>query len=120
MRYNTIILDQAKWDMVLDTSGNIAIAKPPYALAQDVASAIKLFKGELWYDTSKGIPYFKEILGLLPPVSLIIEYMKLAALAVPGVESVQINMNQFSNIDRIASGEVLFIDEEGVENGVFF
>jgi len=68
---NTLLLDQTAWDLVIDSNGNIAMASPPYSLAQDVASAIKLFQGELWYDTSKGIPYFNEILGHMPPLSLL-------------------------------------------------
>ena len=60
---NTLYLDPQSWDLVLDTAGNIALAKDPYAKAQDVASACRLFAGELYYDTEKGIPYFEETLG---------------------------------------------------------
>ena len=61
---NTLLLDRTVWDLVLDAGGNIARASNPYAVAQDVASAIKLFRGELFYDTAKGIPYWTEVLGL--------------------------------------------------------
>ena len=60
---NTLYLDPQNWDLVLDAAGNIAMAKDPYAKAQDVASACRLFSGELYYDTEKGIPYFEETLG---------------------------------------------------------
>ena len=83
--YNTLLLDRTKWDLVIDSAGNIAMAKPAYALSQDVASAIKLFLGELYYDTTKGIPYWENVLGKLPPPSLIIGYIEKAALTVPGV-----------------------------------
>ena len=53
---NTLYLDPQSWDLVLDTAGNIALAKDPYAKAQDVASACRLFAGELYDDTEKGIP----------------------------------------------------------------
>ena len=36
---NTLLLDRTVWDLLLDGSGNIAIATEPYATAQDVASA---------------------------------------------------------------------------------
>lgn len=116
--YKTILLDRTEWDSVLDTNGNIAVASPPYALAQDVASAIKLFLGELWYDTENGIPYFEEILGHLPPVSLFISYMEKAALTVPGVVSASVIINSFE--DRAVNGQVLFVDENGIENSVSF
>ena len=120
MRYDTIILDQTAWDMVLDTRGDIAMASPPYALAQDVASAIKTFRGEVWYDGTKGIPYFEEILGFLPPISLIVERMKNSALTVPGVVSTRIDLTRFDNRERTVHGQILFIDEVGAENGITF
>ena len=54
---DTLLLDLTNWDLVLDVNGNIAIARPPYALAQDAASAVKTFQGECYYDTTLGIPY---------------------------------------------------------------
>lgn len=109
--YNTLLLDQEAWDLVLDSSGNIALAAPPYALAQDVASAVRLFLGELWYDTTKGIPYFQDVLGQLPPVSLLMGYMENAALTVPGVVTAQCTITSFT--DRTVAGQVQFTDENG-------
>ena len=63
----TLLLDRTQWDLVQDANGNIALATEPYARAQDVASACRLFRGELWYDTAAGIPYFEDILGKSPP-----------------------------------------------------
>ena len=54
----TLLLDQTTWDLTLDANNNIALAAEPYAFAQDAASAIRLFQGELWYDTTRGVPYF--------------------------------------------------------------
>ena len=45
---NTLYLDPQSWDLALDVAGNIALAKDPYAKAQDVASAARLFVGELY------------------------------------------------------------------------
>jgi len=84
-QYNTLLLDQSAWDLIIDSAGNIAMATPPYALAQDVASAVRLFLGELWYRTPDGIPYFENVLGQLPPLTLLIAYIERAALTVPGV-----------------------------------
>jgi len=117
-QYNTLLLDQSAWDLVIDSAGNIAMATPPYALAQDVASAVRLFLGELWYNTPKGIPYFEEVLGHLPPLSLLTGYMEQAALTVPGVVSVQVIISELSA--REIRGEVQFIDETGVASGVTF
>jgi hypothetical protein len=117
-RYNTLLLDRTVWDLVIDSAGNIAMAEPEYALAQDVASAIKLFLGELWFDTAKGIPYWENVLGQLPPVSLIIGYMENAAKTVPGVVSAKCTITSFG--ERNLTGQVLFIDETGITNAVNF
>ena len=116
--YNTLLLDQGVWDLVIDSAGDIAMATPPYALAQDVASAVRLFLGELWYNTPKGIPYFEDVLGHLPPLSLLTGYMEQAALTVPGVVSVQVNISAFDA--REITGQIQFIDEEGAANNVTF
>lgn len=118
MRYNTLLLDQSAWDLVIDSAGNIAMASPAYALAQDVASAIRLFLGELWYNQNNGIPYFEDVLGHLPPLSLMIGYMEKAALTVPGVVSAQVIISSFNN--REVQGQVQFIDELGASHGVTF
>ena len=117
-RYNTLLLDQGQWDLVIDSAGNIAMATPPYALAQDVASAVRLFLGELWYSTKKGIPYFEDVLGHLPPLSLMTGYIEKAALTVPGVVSAQCIISAFDS--REIGGQIQFIDETGAANNVTF
>lgn len=117
-QYNTLLLDQSAWDLIIDSAGNIAMATPPYALAQDVASAVRLFLGELWYNTPKGIPYFEDVLGQLPPATLLTGYMEKAALTVPGVVSAQVIIEAFDS--REITGQVQFIDETGAANAVTF
>lgn len=117
-QYKTLLLDRTVWDLVLDSNGNVALASPPYALEQDVASAVRLFLGELWYDTTKGIPYFEEILGQLPPVSLFTSYIEKAALTVPGVVSARCVISSFQN--RAISGEIQFIDDSGLGGSIVF
>jgi hypothetical protein len=61
------------------------LATGDYATAQNVACALRLFRGELWYDTSAGVPYLQQILGKNLPPSLIKAQFVQAALTVPGV-----------------------------------
>jgi hypothetical protein len=83
----TLLLDQVAWDLVLNASGNIALASNPYSLSQDVASAIRTFKGECWFNVELGIPHFQDILGQWPPLELVKAYVERAAKTVPGVDS---------------------------------
>ena len=116
--YSTLLLDVSAWDLVIDSAGNIAVGAPPYALSQDVATAVKTFLGEVWYNTLTGIPYFTEILGHLPPASLLTGLIEKEALTVPGVVTAQCVINSFNNRD--VSGQILFTDENDQTGTVTF
>ena len=115
---NTLLLDTNLWDLCLDASGDVAMATNPYAIAQDVASAIRLFLGELWYDTSKGMPYWQNVLGQYPPASYIKAELVAAALTVPEVVEAQVIDMQLTN--RQLTGTVQVIDVTGQTNNVRF
>lgn len=114
----TLLLDRTAWDLVLDAAGNIAVASEPYAIAQDVASAVRTFAGECWYDTQQGLPYWQQILGQYPPISLVRKKIEQAALAVPGVAKVRMVFVSFT--DRGITGQIQIIDTQGQESGVSF
>lgn len=119
----TLLLDVVTWDLVLDVSGNIAVASDPYSMSQDMGSALKLFrlqddvtgeiKGELWYNTEPGIPYFIRILGpgKAPPLSLVKEYNVSAALRVPGIVAAECFISGL--VDRRLTGQVQGTDKLG-------
>lgn len=107
----TLLLDTDLWDLVLDASGNIAVADVPYALAQDAASAIRLFRGELWYDTEPGVPYFDQILGQFPPIALMKAEFEAAAMTVPGVVAARCYIT--STDGRLVTGQVQVTDRDG-------
>lgn len=110
--YNTLLLDRTYWDLVLDANGNIAMATPDYSIAQDVASAVKLFLGELYYDTSKGVPYFENVLGKRPPKQLLVGYIENAAKTVPGVTAARCIISSFDNNGNV-TGQIQVTDENG-------
>lgn len=80
------------WDLYADTSGNIATVSGIAAQLQDVCCACRLFLGELWYDTTQGVPYIGRILGAprvaVPPMSFVSAQLVQAGLTVPGVASI--------------------------------
>ena len=94
---NTLLLDRTSWDLCIDASGNIAMASEPYSLAQDAASAIKLFLGEYIYDVTIGIPYFEQILGKNPPINYLKSQMVQAAESVPGIGSAIVYFSSVAN-----------------------
>ncbi len=115
---DTLLLDLTNWDLVIDASGNVARASDPYSLAQDAASAIKLFSGELYYDTTQGVPYFAQILGQQPPLSLIKAEFVQAALTVPEVVSAQCFITAITN--RQVNGQVQVTTASGQTSAIGF
>lgn len=107
----TLLLDTAAWDLVADAAGNVAVAADPYALAQDAASAVKVFQGEIYYDTAQGVPYYQQILGRFPPVSLMKAKFVAAAKTVPGVAAAACFISSVSG--RTVRGQVQVTDRQG-------
>ena len=106
---DTLYLDPVSWDLSLTTDGDIAIAKKPYSTAQSVANAIRLFEGDLYYDTEQGVPYFDEVLGRPHSFALFKHRMEEAAMRVDGVKDVIVSVSDITN--RGLSGSVRFKDE---------
>lgn len=115
---DTMLLAIDTWDLVLDANGNWAVANNPYSEAQDVASAIKLFLGEAYFDVTQGIPYFGQIFGVRPNLQFVKTQIEAAALTVPNVVSA---LCLFASFDgRNLTGQVQVIDTVGVQNNVSF
>lgn len=115
---DTLLLATDTWDLVSDANGNIAVASAPYAMAQDVASAIRLFAGELWYDTAQGVPYFDVILGQRAPFQIVKAQIEKAAMTVPDVVAARCTLAALKN--RVLTGQILVTDAKGVSNNVHF
>lgn len=109
--YSTMLLDTVSWDLCLDIFSNIAVAQPPYAVAQDAASAARLFLGELYYDTTQGVPYWQLILGQSPPIALMKAKWNAAALTVPGVQSSTTYIASWTH--RAVAGQIQITDVTG-------
>lgn len=114
----TLLLDTQTWDLCIDLHGNIAVATEPYAQAQDAASSIKTFQGEVFYDVDRGIPYYQQVLGYLPPASLLKSKFVAAALLVPGIVAARCFFTAFA--DRRLSGQVQIANKDGVISAASF
>lgn len=101
---DTLLLDQSAWDLLLDANGNIAVASEPYSLAQDAASVIRTYLGEVYFDTTVGIPYLTQIFGRLPTLTLLKAQLEAAAKTVPDVLNATVFLA--STAGRIVSGQV--------------
>lgn len=109
----TLALDRTVWDLVLDTSGNIAVVSNPYSIAQDVASAVRCFRGECWYDTALGAPYLTDVFANPPPLSLVAARIEEEALRVPHVISATCLFTEQNKGTRGLAGSILITDDLG-------
>lgn len=101
---SSLLLDAATWDLTIDASGDIAVAEDPYAVAQEVANAVRTFLGEVWFDTTLGIDYFGLILGKTPSLALLKARLVVAAASVSGVTSAKCFISSFRN--RVLEGQI--------------
>lgn len=117
---NTLLLNPTTWDLLLDSNNNIAMAANPYSISQDVASAIKVFIGELYYDNTKGLPYFDQILGQSQAnaVAVVAAQTEQAALTVPEVVRAKCTQLYYNN--RVLSGVVEIVDTTGATRNIQF
>ncbi len=86
--FSTIAVDPSTWDLTLDAAANIELRIGADAVAQDMSSAVRLFKGEYIYDANAGVPY-DAILGESPSLSLMKADFIAAAQTVPGTSNVK-------------------------------
>jgi hypothetical protein len=108
--FSTLLLDVGLWDLTLDAFGNIAVAAPPYAIAQDVASACRTVLAEVYYDVTLGVDYFGQLFGYTPPAAVFQEQFVSQALLVPAVVSATCNIESYSAVTRETVGQVVFTD----------
>lgn len=108
----SLFLDPNTWNLAVDTNRNIAVAEDPYALAQNVSNAVRVFKPEVYFDINYGIDYNAEILGKRPPVALIKQRYEELALTVAGVVSALCVITSITN--RVCSGYIKVTDINGL------
>src|SRR5271170_6953252 len=113
-----MLLDTATWDLVVNLQGNWAIAGDPYSQAQDAASACRLVEGELWFDTTAGIPYLSlastsgVVLGQSPPPQVVKQLMIDQALSVPGVVTAVVFLTG-PGVSRQLGGQIQITNDDG-------
>ncbi|MDL2315521.1 hypothetical protein LJC59_00360 [Desulfovibrio sp. OttesenSCG-928-A18] len=113
----TLQLD-AGWDITLDGTGRIALARGDLATAQNVANEARLFTDDAYFIQDKGIPHFVVGLGGRVRASVLRSYLRRAALQVPDVREVlSVTIVDFDPKTRRLVGDIIFTSVEGVNNG---
>lgn len=102
---DTLLLDRTAWDCCIDANGNIAMAREPYSTLQDVASACRVWLGELYYGPSTdGIPYKSDGLGSTYPTQLLRAKLVETALTVPNVSAAKVYLTSVA--ERAITGQI--------------
>lgn len=97
----------SNWDVGLDNLNNIALVDGNDRLAQDVASSVRVFKGELPFDIDRGVAYDKpdEVRNTLK------NDMNDQVLLVDGVEDSIVVFNNLT--DRLLNATIYATNAEG-------
>ena len=112
MTAHTLYLNPDSWDITLDSSGRIARSVQAYAIAQNVANAVRLFTNEAYFAMDEGIPHFEIELGFTrPALSVLRARIREAALNVEGVLDAQITLDDVQ--ERKLTGEILLTVADG-------
>lgn len=110
MSRHSLMLD-SNWDITLNGAGRIAQTTGKYAIAQNVANAVRLFTRDAFFDQEAGIPHFDIELGHNPPLSVLRARIKAAALAVDGVVSAVVDLDTPIQ-GRTITGSILLTTED--------
>lgn len=84
---NTLASD-SDGDLLVE-NGDLVVASGGLAVAIDVASVARTFRGECWYDSTLGVPYYNQILGQRPSLQFVKQALVTAGLTVPDVASIR-------------------------------
>ena len=114
---DTIYLNPETWDLDIDANHDIAMATSAYAVAQDVASAGRLWQAEAPFATNRGIPYETQVLGHQPPQRLIAGWYEDEAKTVPDVSNATAVL-QYDSTSRGVSGQIQVTLTDGSSLGI--
>ena len=114
----SLLLGLDTWDLCLDGAGQIATTSGPYATAQNVANATRLFTNDAWYDPDKGVPHFNTELGQRPSLSVVRNRIRKAALTVPGILNADVQVEGVT--DREMTGNIALTLATGENADVAF
>lgn len=105
-----------EWDIQLDEFGDFLVCTGKEQIAQDVASSVRVFRGEDCWDIDRGIPFKSDVLGIAPSQPILEAYMKKEAERIEGVTDCKLLMDV---TDRNAAVELLIQTEDGELLNVF-
>ena len=104
------------WDLEIDENGNFALKEGQEQIAQDVATSVKMYKGEYIFDVDRGVPY-DTILGERLNQSLLQEFMNNEAKRINGVIATTVIFNSLDT-QRELDYDILISTKDGVIEGL--
>ncbi len=112
---NTLLLND-KWDIFVDSAGNISTVTDDYAIAQNIANAVRLFQNDAYFERNKGVPYLASVFGekLSASQSVVINRWRKAALNVEGVTDCE-PIPEYDNEGRIIGGKIVATTINGTQ-----
>ena len=107
----TLYLNPDTWSLELTPAGGLKTASGKYATVQIGANAARTFRGEPYFNTPRGIPYFRDVLGKMPPAQLINAHVEAEVKQVTGAVKVVAVLREFT--DRTLKGDFVITTKDG-------
>ena len=112
MNKRSLFLNE-KWDINLDSAGNIATTNGRYCDAQNVANAIRLFTRDAFLAQTQGVPHFSLDLGLMPALSEVRSWYRKTAVNVENIRSAVVDITGIDPETRTLRGIITATSENG-------
>lgn len=115
----SLLLDNDNWDLVVDANRNLAVCTAPYAVLQDVATAVRIWLGEVLYNTQLGIGYDTDIFSNASNAVVLAREVERIASEVSGVTAAQCTLTQPGQKRRL-TGVIRVQLDDGTASDVQF
>jgi hypothetical protein len=108
----------SKWDISLNSNGDIATTSGLYCDAQNVANAIRLFTRDAFLAQDKGVPHFALELGKMPPLSSVRNAYRKRGKEVENISDIQVDSLGVDIDTRRLTGRIILTNEDGNQASV--
>ena len=109
-----------KWDITIDSSGNLVTTAGRYCDAQNVANAVRLFTKDAYLRQRQGVPHFDLDLSVKPALSEVRAVYRETALNVENIADATVDIAGLDTDTRAMTGTITATSESGETVNVEF
>lgn len=112
-RLSDLMLDDTTKDLLIE-NGDLQLTEGLDRVKQHLSQRLKLFFGEWFLETERGIPYFQDIFKKNPDGDIVDATFKKAVIETPGVVNLQEFSIDYDNATRSITVKLRALTTDGV------